>query len=1125
MFIIVYIHKYYTLSMGGKMEEYKTTEEIKVPEKLIDQIIGQEKAVEIVKKAAKQRRNVLLIGSPGTGKSMLAQAMTELMPAEDLEDVLCYPNHTDDNNPKIITVKTYPSKEEIEKDQKLKALYSKDIMKARHEQMLKQKKATEEKKENEKIKDKKEDIGQGRRILNLTKRIRGSPSSDLGPSPLLIVILIAIIAIIALYMTNALQDDSKWFILAFVFGMGFLYFLFNFSSKIGAKMGLMTGGFGGDEPKLIVDNSGKRTAPFEDATGAKAGALLGDVRHDPLQCIPGDELVNLPNGKIMEISKLINPLLKNGGEKELKQSEIFEVLGGYDNQYCYSPTKVTKIFKRKYKGKIYEIETRRGYKIKVTPNHPLAIIKENGDIDYIDAKNINKTCSLVLPYKLPINKKETYKYEFLKFIGFVLADAYIGQRRIDFKVKREFKIKEIEKCLKENKFKYTKRNYRGATLFGIHDAKLVKTLLGLGIKKDKKKSIPSFVYNLGFNEIIYLLSSYLSMDGHVNKQGQFELFSKELIDEITSLMLKIGIRAKIKQRIDPGFGKLKQTVQRYIIFNDYQFSQEYYKNTLNPIHKNNLTNYLNSTKSTHVTYDDEIPLRFKYLEKIREKTGLSKEKIHKEYYALKPDLKSSKNLTRQFLDTICSRFLSLTNCPNLIKLKTLSNGSYSFDEIKTIKQSKYEGFVYNLTTETGNYLVKNILTHNSGGLGTPPHLRVEAGAIHKANKGVLFMDEVTSLTKHFQQELLTAMQEKKYPITGQSEMSSGAIVKTEAVPCDFVLVAAGNVPDMQTMHPALRSRIRGAGYEIYVEDHMPDNKENEEKLIKFVAQEVKKDKKIPHFTEEAVHEIIEEARRKSTKKHSFTLNLRELGGIVRAAGDIAKEENMKYVLPEHVKKAKKISGTLEQQIAEQYIELKKSYKVFQTKGYEIGRVNGLAVLGDPSSGLVLPIVAEVTPSFSKGNGKFIATGKLGTIAKEAVDNVSAIIKKHVKKDMSKNDVHIQFLQTYEGVEGDSASIAVAVSVISAMESLPIDQTIGMTGSLSVRGEVLPVGGVTGKVQACIEAGLEKVIVPKSNLEDIYISKEDKNKIKIIPVESIQEVLKHVLKKSAKTTKFIKGIKK
>jgi Lon-like ATP-dependent protease len=99
----------------------------------------------------------------------------------------------------------------------------------------------------------------------------------------------------------------------------------------------------------------------------------------------------------------------------------------------------------------------------------------------------------------------------------------------------------------------------------------------------------------------------------------------------------------------------------------------------------------------------------------------------------------------------------------------------------------------------------------TGGLGTPAHLRVVAGLIHKANKGVLYIDEVGTLGKS-QQDLLSAMQEKKLSITGRSEMSSGAMVITEPAPCDFVLVASGNFGVIEQMHPALRSRIRGYGY-------------------------------------------------------------------------------------------------------------------------------------------------------------------------------------------------------------------------------------------------------------------------------------------------------------------------
>ena len=160
-----------------------------------------------------------------------------------------------------------------------------------------------------------------------------------------------------------------------------------------------------------------------------------------------------------------------------------------------------------------------------------------------------------------------------------------------------------------------------------------------------------------------------------------------------------------------------------------------------------------------------------------------------------------------------------------------------------------------------------------------------------------------------------------------------------------------------------------------------------------------------------------------------------------------------------------------------YLDHRKEYESFLRKGSAVGRVNGLAVMGG-DSGIVLPIVSEVTPALSGAEGRIIATGKLKTIAKEAVQNVSAVIKNMTGTDISRHDIHIQFVGTYEGVEGDSASVSIATAVISAIERIPVDQTVAMTGSLSVRGDVLPVGGVTYKIEAAAQAGMKKVIIPK-----------------------------------------------
>lgn len=630
---------------------FKTTAEIKVPERLIDQVIGQGRAADIVRKAASQKRNVLLMGQPGTGKSLLAQAMAELLPATELEDVLAYRNALDENNPLIRVVKTY------EHEDKKKEAPSKEP-----------------------------EVGQGRRTVEQEKMKARMGAA--GNSPLMIVLLLAASVLFLFFITKYVD---RIIAAALMLGMFIFAGALIFGSQIARR-----GFFESDVPKLIVDNSGKKAAPFVDATGAKANALLGDVRHDPLQ---------------------------------------------------------------------------------------------------------------------------------------------------------------------------------------------------------------------------------------------------------------------------------------------------------------------------------------------------------------------------------------------------------------------------------------------SGGLGTPAHLRIEAGYVHKANKGVLFLDEISTLTPKSQQELLTAMQEKKYPITGQSEMSSGAAVRTEPVPCDFVLVAAGNLVDIQKMHPALRSRIRGYGYEVYMEDSMPDTPKNRAMIAQFIAQEVKKDGRIPHFSRDAVLEMINEARKRSGRKHRLTLRLRELGGIVRAAGDMAAEQKAGVVTKEHIVTARGVSQTLEQQISRQFIDFKKDYRVFVTQGYAVGKVNGLAVMGDASSGLIVPIVAEVAPAASKNEGRLVVTGKLGKIAKEAVDNVSAIIKKHTDKDTSSFDIHVQFLQTYEGIEGDSASISVATAVISALDSIPVEQSVAMTGSLSVRGEVLPVGGITPKVEAAIEAGAKKVLIPYANKDDVFLTAEDAKKITVVPVKTVVDVIAHALRDNAKRRLLIAALSK
>jgi Lon-like ATP-dependent protease len=395
----------------------------------------------------------------------------------------------------------------------------------------------------------------------------------------------------------------------------------------------------------------------------------------------------------------------------------------------------------------------------------------------------------------------------------------------------------------------------------------------------------------------------------------------------------------------------------------------------------------------------------------------------------------------------------------------------------------------------------------SGGMETPSHDRVEAGAIHKANKGVLYVDEINTLDIRSQQKLMTAIQEGEFSITGQSERSSGAMVQTEPVPCDFVMVAAGNMDAMENMHPALRSRIKGYGYEVYMDDTIDDTAEMRRKYARFVAQEVEKDGRLPHYTREAMEEVILEAQRRAGRKDHLTLEMRDLGGLVRVAGDIARAKDAEFTTREDVLEAKNRSKSIEQQLADEMIERRRDYEMHLSEGGLVGRVNGLAVMGE-DSGIMLPVMAEIAPAH--GPGEVIATGQLQEMAEESVQNVSAIIKKYSDKNLSEKDIHIQFSNDGIEVDGPSASVTIATAVISALEDIPVAQNVAMSGSLSVRGDVLPVGGITHKIESAAKSGCDTVIIPKANEQDVMIEDEYEEQVEVIPVRHISEVLEVAL---------------
>ncbi|OGF26815.1 hypothetical protein A2331_05670 [Candidatus Falkowbacteria bacterium RIFOXYB2_FULL_34_18] len=421
--------------------------------------------------------------------------------------------------------------------------------------------------------------------------------------------------------------------------------------------------------------------------------------------------------------------------------------------------------------------------------------------------------------------------------------------------------------------------------------------------------------------------------------------------------------------------------------------------------------------------------------------------------------------------------------------------------------------------------------YQSGGLGTPAHKRAFLGA--HAKSPIIYIDELrTLLESGYMSHLLEIMQNKSYILEGGGDQStgSGAADKSQdRLRAENIIIACCNHDVLNYLieksDGAFLSRIEDKGEVIELNSSVPETEKNIEAVTQYIKQEVTnievdfqnawgkvikkegyegvrirsekiKGELLPleyklearDFSKEAVLEIIKELRCRSSKQELSAL-LRPINGVIKTAEFEAILENSKLVEAKHVCRALKIHISLEGSISQKMIEYnKKLLRHLVVNTDFIGYVVGLGVFTSKSGqmfGQPLPIRCQ---SILGGQNLVNAPGKLGEIAKAAVQNVRSSIRGAINKiDIKQIDceMHIEYIQAHGGVEGDSASVAMDIGLVSSLIKIPVNYKYGVTGSLSGN-VVLGVGGVAEKIKSIMDEnlGMDGVCIPWLNCHDI-----------------------------------------
>lgn len=381
--------------------------------------------------------------------------------------------------------------------------------------------------------------------------------------------------------------------------------------------------------------------------------------------------------------------------------------------------------------------------------------------------------------------------------------------------------------------------------------------------------------------------------------------------------------------------------------------------------------------------------------------------------------------------------------------------------------------------------VHDPIYQGAGPLGQAGIPQPKPGAVTKAHGGMLFLDEIGELHPVQMNKLLKVLEDRKVFLESAYYNSEEENIPQHiheifknGLPADFRLVGAttkspGDLP------PALRSRC----VEIYFR---PLTSEEVGAISKNAC-----DKSNFEIEERAIEEI---------KK--YATNGREAVNIIQITGGLALTEGRKKITLQDVQWV----------IESGHYSPRPSKKIGEAPA--VGYVNGLAVLG-PNIGMMIEIEVSTIKLPTKGHGRIIVTGIIDreetnapgrsyqrrSTASDSVDNVLTVIKKFFKVDPKDYDIHVNFPGGVP-IDGPSAGITMVTAIYSAITNQPVDHRLAMTGEISIRGTVKPVGGIVAKIEAAKEAGCTRVLIPKDNYQERF----KEFKIEVIPVEYIEEAI-------------------